>query len=190
MNLFKIALTAALLTATVMVSGCAKTVIDRAIEARSFEDIAKDNEIVIKVNAAMAELETIKASTTIYEQRLLVTGLFDDKAIYERFGKSIRGVAGIRKLYWHAAYLGADVQRKRTDLLSWDEVLVMSTKAQGRLIGTRGVADVNFRVAADTFGTVYLMGRARSKQELDTAIARARDGEGVRKIVNYAFVRP
>jgi hypothetical protein len=46
-----------------------KTLIDRAIEARSTEDIAKDNAIVVKVNAIMAKLGTIKASTEIYEQR-------------------------------------------------------------------------------------------------------------------------
>ena len=43
-----------------------KTLIDRAIEARSGDDIYKDNEIVLKVNAVIAELGTIKASTKIY----------------------------------------------------------------------------------------------------------------------------
>ena len=55
------------------------TLIERAVEARSAADIAEDNRIVVVVNAVMAEYGTIKASTEIYEQRLLVTGLFDDK---------------------------------------------------------------------------------------------------------------
>ena len=33
------------------------------------------------INAIMAKLGTIKASTEIYEQRLLITGLFDDKKL-------------------------------------------------------------------------------------------------------------
>jgi hypothetical protein len=78
-----------------------KTLIDRAIEARSTSDIAEDNAIVVKVNAIMAEVVSIKASTEIYEQRLLITGLFDDKAIYDDFEKKVRAVSGVKKLYWH-----------------------------------------------------------------------------------------
>ena len=67
-----------------------KTLIDRAIEARSSSDMFKDNEIVVKVNAVMADLETIKASTEIYKQRLLITGLFDDTQLYEDFSPGWR----------------------------------------------------------------------------------------------------
>ncbi len=166
-----------------------KTLIDRAIEARSAGDIARDNEIVIKVNAIMAKLGTVKASTEIYEQRLLVTGLFDDKELYNRFERDIRGVGGIRKLYWHVAWMPAN-DRRRASLLGWASVTELATKAQARLVGTKGVADVNYRVAADAFGSVYLLGRARSVEEMHKAVARTRDGDGVNKVVNYVEVRP
>lgn len=166
-----------------------KTLVDRAIEARSAADIAKDNEIVLRVNRVMAELGTIKASTEIYEQRLLVTGLFDDKSVYDRFERGVRAVPGIKQLYWHAIYLSKDEQARRKPM-DWTDVLALEAKAKGRLIGTAGVADVNFRLAADAFGTVYLLGRARSREEMDKALARARDGEGVLRVVNYVQVRP
>jgi osmotically-inducible protein OsmY len=67
---------------------------------------------------------------------------------------------------------------------------VLSTKAQARLVGTAGVADVNYRTAADSLGTVYLLGRARSQEEADKALARVRDGDGVKKVVDYVEVRP
>lgn len=67
-----------------------KTLIDRAIEARSFGDIAKDNEVVLKVNKVMADAKTASASTEIYEQRLLLTGMFDDKATYDQFEKGVK----------------------------------------------------------------------------------------------------
>ncbi len=167
-----------------------KTLVDRAIEARSSEDIKKDNEIVLEVNEIMADLETLKASTTIYEQRLLITGLFDDEELYDKFKQAVEKVEGVKKLYWHAVYISAEEQETRDDLLSWDEVLVMNSKAEGRLIGTAGVADVNFRVETDVFAKVYLLGRARSEGELEKALARTKDGEGVREVVNYAAVRP
>jgi len=166
-----------------------KTLIDRAIEARSAGDIAKDNEIVVKVNAIMGKLGTIKASTEIYEQRLLITGLFDDKALYERFEREVRAVKGVKALYWHVSYLAKD-DPKRKSLLDWTDVTLMSTKAQARLVGTGGVADVNFRTTADAFGTVYLLGRARSKEEAKKALSRARDGDGVKKVVSYVETRP
>lgn len=166
-----------------------KTLIDRAIEARSAGDIAKDNEIVVKVNAIMGKLGTIKASTEIYEQRLLITGIFDDKAVYDKFEREVRQVAGVKKLYWHVTYL-AENDPKRKTLLDWGDVTVMAAKAQGRLVGTAGVADVNFRTTADSYGTVYLIGRARSGEEAKKALARAKDGTGVKKVVDYVVVRP
>lgn len=166
-----------------------KTLIDRAIEARSAGDIAKDNEIVVKVNAIMGKMGTVKASTEIYEQRLLITGIFDDKALYHRFEREVRQVQGVKKLYWHVSYLAKDDSRRKS-LLDWGDVTVMATKAQGRLVGTAGVADVNFRTTADSYGTVYLLGRARSGEEGKKALARVRDGSGVRKVVDYSVVRP
>lgn len=166
-----------------------KTLIDRAIEARSASDIAKDNEIVVKVNGIMADLGTIKASTEIYEQRLLVTGVFDDKALYDRFEKDVRAVKGIKTLYWHVAYVAKDDPRRK-QMLDWADATVMATKAQARLVGTGGVADVNFRTTSDAFATVYLLGRARSGEEAKKALARARDGNGVKKVVSYVDVRP
>lgn len=166
-----------------------KTLVDRAIEARSMSDIAKDNEIVLKVNRAMAAQGTIKASTRIYEQRLLITGLFDDKATYDKFEKDVRAIADVKTLYWHVIYMPKEEQERRK-LLDWSDVLVLETKAEARLIGTLGVADVNFRIAADAFGTLYLLGRGRSNEELFKARAKARDGGKIKKLVDYTVLRP
>lgn len=166
-----------------------KTLIDRAIEARSASDIAKDNVIVAKVNGYMGKHATIKASTEIYEQRLLVTGLFDDKATYDQFQKDVRTIEGVRKLYWHVTYLPENDSRRK-GLPSWADTVEMGVKAQARLIGTKGVADVNFRTTVDSYGTLYVIGRARSQEEANKAVARLKEGEGIRKVVNYIDVRP
>jgi hyperosmotically inducible protein len=170
-----------------------KTLIDRAIEARSAADIKRDNQVVLAVNKAMAEAGTIKASTEIYEQRLLVTGVFDDKEIYDAFEKSVRAVKGVKRLYWQVVYLPKaeqEARRKAGTMIDWANALAIETKAKGRLIGAAGIADVNFRVAVDAFATVYVIGRARSKAEADKAVARAKDGDGVKKVTSYIDVRP
>jgi hyperosmotically inducible protein len=168
-----------------------KTLIDRAIEARSAKDIATDNRIVVDVNAIMVEYTTIKASTEIYEQRLLVTGIFDDLKLFDDFSAKVRKVEGVKELYWHVIYMSEEDQEKRkAELLDWPDAVVLNTKAGLSLIGTRGVADVNFRTAVDSFSTTYLLGRARSQPELDKALAAVKETEGVAKVVNYAVVRP
>lgn len=170
-----------------------KTLIDRAIEARSSSDLARDNAIVIDVNKVMADLGTIKASTQIYEQHLLITGLFADGETYREFEKGVRAVEGVKKLYWHVTYMTDKAKEEAIAagrMMDWKDALALETKAQARMIGTAGVADVNFRVTADPFGNLYLMGRARSREELKKAIAKLEEGDGVKKVYNYAFVRP
>jgi hyperosmotically inducible protein len=166
-----------------------KTLVDRAIEARSMADIAKDNAIILKVNALMAEFRTIKASTRIYEQRLLITGLFDDKETFDKFEQGVRAIKDVKALYWHVIYM-PKAEQERRKLLAWGDVIVLETKAEARLIGASGVADVNFRVAGDAFGTLYLLGRARSQPERSKALARARDGGKVKKLIDYTQLRP
>jgi hyperosmotically inducible protein len=167
------------------------TLVERAVEARSAEDIAEDNRIVLKVNRIMADLGDISASTEIYEQRLLVTGLFDDKETYETFRRRVRAVDGVEQLYWHAVHMSESEQAKREgELLDWGEVVVLDNRVGVDLISTRGIADVNFRVAADPFATVYLLGRARSEEERSKALRVARNAKGVRKVVSYVEVRP
>jgi hyperosmotically inducible protein len=147
-----------------------KTLIDLAIEARSSEDIVSDNRIVVEVNAVMAELGTISASTEIYEQRLLVTGIFEDQATYDAFRQGVAEVEGIKALYWHAVYLSESEQETRSDeLVSWGEAMALDAEVGVTLIATAGVADVNLRVAADAFATIYLLGRARSPEEMEKA---------------------
>ena len=126
-----------------------KTLIDRAIEARSSSDLARDNAIVIDVNKVMADLGTIKASTQIYEQRLLITGLFAEGETYRKFEKGVRAVEGVKKLYWHVTYMtdkAKDEAIAAGRMMDWKDVLAFETKAMARLIGTAGIADVNFRV--------------------------------------------
>ncbi len=101
----------------------------------------------------------------------------------------MRAVSGVKKLYWHAVYMSKDDQAK-TNLPGWIEITAIATKAQARPVGTMGVADVNFRAAADASGTVYLLGRARSKEQATKALARVRDGDGVKNVVNYVEVGP
>jgi osmotically-inducible protein OsmY len=178
-----------LLLAAFVLAGCPVTLVERAVEARSTDDIVADNKIVLKVNEIMVDLGTIDASTEIYEQRLLITGIFDDKALYDSFKQQVEAIEGVKALYWHVVYM-SEADQEAADLLSWDDVLILDNKVGVNLIGEKEIADVNFRVAADSFGKVYLIGRARSQAELDLALTTAAGTEGVKEVINYVEVRP
>lgn len=170
-----------------------KTLFDRLIEARSTSDILEDNRIVAAVNGIMLDLGTIKASTEIYEQRLLITGLFNDKKLYDKFLTDVKKIDGVKKLYWHVTHMTEKEQERREkkkELLKWVDALSLDVSVGLNLVGTLDVADVNFKVAADAYSNVYLMGRARSQPEMDKAVKVARETEGVKKLYNYAIVRP
>ena len=98
---------------------------------------------------------------------------------------------GVKELFWHVVFISEEEQEAReAELIDWKDVLVLNTKVGLDLIGTRGVADVNFRTAVDSFSTAYLMGRARSQNELDKALGVVKKREGIAKVINYAVVRP
>lgn len=179
----------ALLLTAFLLAGCPVTIVERVVEARSTSDIVTDNEIVIDVNEIMIDLGTVQVSTQIYEQRLLVTGLMDDKALYDEFERQVRAVPQVKVLYWHVVYM-SEVDQHAAELLTWDEVLVLDNSVGINLIEDTGIADVNFRVSADAFANIYLIGRARSQGELDLALAAARATEGVKTVINYVEVRP
>jgi len=168
-----------------------KTIVDRAIEARSAGDIAEDNRIVLAANKAMAAESLISVATEIYEQRLLVTGMVEDPAKYAAFKKAIADISGVRKLYWHVTQMSEAEQEAAGDkILSWSDALVLDTKVGLALVEDGDVADVNYRVAVDSFSNVYLIGRARSQAEHDRAVADARGVKGVAKVADYIDVRP
>jgi len=173
-------------------AGCpAKRVVDYAIEARSAEDIGKDNEIFVDVNEIMLDIGNIEASTEIYEQRLLITGLFDDADTYDEFRRRVQQVSGVRQLLWHAVYMSKSEQLAQSEkILTWAEITALDAKAEFSLLETKGVADVNMRVGVDAFGVAYVLGRARSVGERDQALAAVREVEGIREVVDYIEVRP
>lgn len=169
-----------------------KTSFDPAIEARSTSDIMMDNKIVIALNAIMANFGIIKASTEFYEQRLLITGLLDGRKPYRNFLAELTILHNINVLYWSIRNLNKSKQKKwkkAGKIIGWADALLLDTKVGLALVDERGVADVKFRVASDTFSHVYILGQARSKGELKTAMKAARGAESAKKIVNYVIVR-
>ena len=100
-------------------------------------------------------------------------------------------MSGVKKLYWHVKYMSeADQEKNKDDMLDWGDALVLDTKVGLNLVGSKGVADVNLRVAADAFAGIYILGRSRSEEEHKKAVQVARATEGVSRVIDYIDVRP
>jgi len=150
-----------------------------------------DNVILVKVNAIMAQLGALRASTEVYEQRVLVTGIFSNQEKYLMYWRQLQEISGLERLHWHAIYLEpAEEKHIKSRLLSWGEAVLLDNAVGLNLVRTVGIADLNLRVAVDAFGTAYLLGRSRSQSERNRALWVASHTKGVREVVSYIDVRP
>ncbi len=172
------------------VMGVPKFAVDWALEARSGEDIRKDSRIIASLGYTMTDLRIVSVSVEVYEQRVLVAGLLNDKAAHDKLREALRWIYGVKKVYWHVTVMSDDDRAATPEIKSWVETVAVRTKALVRLTLAPSVADLNFRVAADPRGAVYLLGRARSVQERDDALATVREGDGITRVVDYVEVRP
>ncbi|MEQ8442761.1 MAG: BON domain-containing protein [Alphaproteobacteria bacterium] len=175
---------------TAILAGCSPvSVVQRAIEDRSVEDIAEDNRIVVQVNRLMAKYETISVSTEIYEQRLLVYGIMEDATSFQGFEAETRNIAGVRNLYFHVQNLTPAQQAARDDeIIGFAQGLRIKAGIEAAWLDAPGVESLNFRVGVDPFATAYVLGRAATAAEQDRAVAVVRNTERVRRVVNYSVV--
>jgi hyperosmotically inducible protein len=181
-----------LLVIGAILSSCAApvTIVQRAMEERSAADITKDNEIVIDVNQLMAKYETISVSTEIYEQRLVVYGLLDDKATYDGFRKDTEAVEGIKQLHWHVLLMTeAEQKAKEDEMLGFSGGLKVKAVIEKDWLDTEGLNSLNYRVAVGALGEAYVLGRAFTAAERDKALAVVRNTSGVTNVVDYVEVR-
>lgn len=65
----------------------------------------------------------------------------------------------------------------------------ITTRLRTELIADSRIRSLNYSIET-VGGTVYLMGTARTQEELDRAVDHARNLSGVRQVVNYVEIRP
>ena len=184
--------TLAVSLAAVLAAGACSpvTLVQRAVEDRSLDDIAEDNKIVVAVDKLMAKYETITVSTEIYEQHLLVYGIMEDKALYDGFVSELGRVKGVKKLYNQVLHMTEAQQEAQEDsMIGFAEGIKVKAKIEVAWLDEPGLESLNFRVAVDPMGVAYVLGRAKTAAERDRAIAVVRNTEGVKRVRNYTVQR-
>jgi osmotically-inducible protein OsmY len=156
-----------------------------ASEERGFQTAVSDTDISTRINYAWLDRNVDmfhSLNLFVYEGRVLITGVlpnnermdeavalaWKEKGVREVINEVIVDPSGSTGTYASDSYITAQLKAK--------------------LLFDRDVSAINYSVDA-VRGTVYVIGIARSRDELDRVIGYARNIRYVKKVVNYAILK-
>jgi len=156
-------------------------------EDRSFDTLSADTAITFDINEILLGEQYrdlfAEISTDVYERVVLLTGTVKFAQNKQRATDLVRSVKGVKRIV-NELQVTSDygIGPAANDL--WIE-----TKLKVLLLGTKDIRSINYRWRSVN-GTVYLIGAARSQQEMNTVLDVIRRTERVKRVVNHEWVRP
>ncbi len=167
----------ALLVAAVALSACASS---RSLD-KSLSDLSGNAELKAVLFTDRSH-DYSDVDLTLYEGRLMLTG-------------TMRSEEGRRKLIanaWKAENVKEVVDEiiiaEKTSFGQGFEDSRIDQTLRARLITDRDVSSGDYKMSVSR-AVVYLLGAARSQQELDEALQQARSVGGVEKVVSHVAIR-
>ena len=156
-------------------------------EDRSFETLSADTAITFDINEILLGEKYrdlfAEISTDAYERVVLLTGTVKFAQNKQRATDLVRGVKGVKRIVNELQVTNDyGIGNAANDL--WIE-----TKLKVLLLGTKDIRSINYRWRSVN-GTVYVIGAARSQQEMDAVLDVIRKTDRVKKVINHAWVRP
>lgn len=193
-----------------VLSGCTTILTEtakKALEDRSTEDQVTDTKIATGILSRLAGKDKgllLDVSVDVWEQRVLLTGTLSDPSVREDVVQLVRQDDRIKALYDEIQIVPPEVQEERRDLKkahqegaseeksgmqqAVDDFWIAS-KIQGQLLAKKGITSVNYRWRS-VRNQVYIIGRARSQQELETVLEIIRDTKGVDGVKQFVEIKP
>jgi len=142
----------------------------------------------IKTNIQSAWLNTNPLmqrdlNVTVYEGRTLLTGMAPNLEFKAQAKEVVSRVPGVKAVY--------DEIEVSPPESTWDSAKDswISTRVRTELIFNSNIRSVNYTVETVN-KSVYLIGSARSQEELDIATTAARTTPDVKRVVSYVEIRP
>ncbi len=189
-----LALERALLVAALLAvpSACAPTLVSlgadaayTASEERTTEEVVDDNKIKLELNKRLLDdsLGLFKdVSTVVYRGRVLLVGSVETHDAKRRAGLIGGAPEGVKEVI-------NEIQvTEEGGVGSWVNDIVIEKSIQSAYLFDDEIDSANFRVRSLN-GTVYLIGLAESRAELDKALRIARETEDVGEVVNHVRVQ-
>lgn len=192
--------------ATLLLQGCTTVVSEgakKAFEDRSLDDQSTDIRMASGYFAALVDKDknlALDVSVDVWEQRVLITGALTDARQRHAVEQLVRADKRARSVYNEILLVSTDAQSQRRDAARnkatpKKEGMAQSindfwieTKISAQLLATQGVTSVNYRWRC-VYGTVYLIGRALGRSELQTVQSVIRSTEGVKQVKSFVEVR-
>ena len=197
----------AVLTALSM-TGCQQVVTEtakKAFEDRTTHDQVTDTKIGAGILSSFSDKDKnllLDVNADVWEQRVMLTGTLDDPKKKDEVVQLVQADQRVRKVYDEIQIVTKAEQAQRREAAKnkddskkeggvgqavndfWIE-----TKISAQLISTRGVTSVDYRWRS-VRNVVYLIGRARSQEELNTVLSVIRNTEGVTQVKHFVEIKP
>jgi len=167
------------------VIGAGATAGTAAMEERGLSGAADDTGLRLRINALLSDKDERlwrKVGMQVYMGRVLLTGTVETEAMRSdavRLAWSAKGVKEVINELQLADSGGASGFARDT----W-----VSTQLKSALLFDKKVSSINYSIET-VRGTVYLIGLAQDRVELDRVMNHARGLSYVKKVVNYVQIK-
>jgi len=196
----------ALLTTLVM-SGCVQVLTEtakKAREDRTTGDQVTDGRIGAGILSRLSSRDKgllLDVNVDVWEQRVLLTGTLSDPKVRGEVVQLVRQDQRVRQVYDEIQIVSKGEQEARRQQAEKEKQespsgarqgvsdFWISTKVEAQLVGAGGVRSVNYRWRS-VGNTVYIIGRARSAEELNKVLEICRATNGVRAVKQFVEVKP
>jgi osmotically-inducible protein OsmY len=155
-----------------------------ANQERGINGAASDFTVKADVDRGLikANPQLQSVSATVYQGRVLLTGRVASEQMKATAEQVASRTPNVRALYDEIEVAPAEG--------AWDEAkdAWITTRVRSDMVLDPGIRSVNYTIDT-TNGSVYLIGSARSQDELDRATRTARYVPGVKRVVSYVEIR-
>jgi len=175
----------------------------KAREDRSTDHQWTDTQIATSILSDLNEKDSgllLDVSVDVWEKRVLLTGTVTAQQMRQDLVRHVKADPRVLKVHdeiqvlskeeqarRRAAAKPAPTQREGTDRVISD--VWIETKISAQLIAAQNVTSVNYRWRA-VRSTVYLIGRAQSRSELNAVLGIVRGTDGVAQVKTFIEVKP
>lgn len=160
----------------------ARKVFTMAIDDRAAEDDINDAAIYATLKKEYMDIDPklgVDIEPTVFEGRALLVGAVPNIDLVQQILKATWSNPGVTHVYNYIRL----AEPPSLDIVNQDAAL--SAKIRTELAFTKNISAANYKIAMEN-GTVYVMGIAKDKAELDLVLSVIKNTVGVQKVVPLA----
>lgn len=161
-----------------MITGVRK-VTTVVMDDRSLSDDVYDAQINLTLRDAFVQIDPklgLDVEPTVFEGNVLLTGAIPNIDLVDQIVETTWQTEGVKKVYNYIRLANPP----SLDVVNMDAAI--SAKIRTELIFTGGIPASNYKLIMEN-GTVYIMGIAKNKEELELVISCIKQTPGVQKVI-------